>query len=130
MAEVILSLGDVAFEAESIPLDELRREKRWRWSEQSPIGGPPGLTYTGPSSQTISLHGVAHPGQLGDHDIIEKLYELADSGAPHSLVDGFGFSYGRWVIESINDDRTPLVAGGMALRIEFEVRLRNYQDQR
>lgn len=129
MASAVMSLGDVTFEVESVPLDRLRRERRWRWVQQAPIGEFPSLTYLGPEGQGLRLHGIAYPGQLGAVDVVEQLHALGDSGEPHNLVDGDGNNWGRWVVLAVEDQQGPFVVGGAPLRIEFDVQLRRYQDE-
>ncbi len=128
MADAILALGDVVFGTTGASMSKLKRSRKWRWPRQDVVGAAPRPSFTGPGERTITIDGVVYPGQLGDADALERLVELGDLGEPLALVDSSGRSFGRWTIESVDEDLDAFVAGGDARKIAWTMSLGWFPD--
>ena len=53
---------------------------------------------------------------------------MADSGMAWTLIDGEGYIYGLWVIESVTEDKSEFFKDGAARKIDFSLALKRADD--
>lgn len=125
---MLMSLDMFAFSSKTALFDQLRRRRTWRHPTNDRVGMRAAGQYAGPGEDTISVSGVIAPGQLGRRDALDQLAALAATGAAHPLVDGEGYVYGAFVIESIDDTRRNFGTTAIPRWIDFTIDLRRMDD--
>lgn len=126
---VMLQLGSFQFGIKTAAYQELSRTASWTWAAQNRFGQLPGLQFTGPAEETISLPGVIYPEFRGGFAQVDDMRALAAAGKPLALVDGTGASLGRWVIETVDEKQTVFASAGRPRKIEFTLSLRRFPDE-
>lgn len=126
---VMLQLGGFQFGIKTAAYQELLRTASWTWAAQNRFGQLPGLQFTGPAEETISLPGVIYPEFRGGFGQVDDMRALAAAGKPLALVDGTGASLGRWVVEAVDEKQTVFASAGRPRKIEFTLSLRRFPDE-
>lgn len=126
MIEVMMSLGNYKFAANTAAYQEMRRVSDYRWSEQARLGRSPAMQFSGKGRETMNLSGVIYPAEFKMGDQIAKMRQEAAAGTPLTLVSAQGMVgsiHGDWVIKSIEETSTMFAAGGAPRKIEFRMSL-------
>lgn len=123
---VMMVLGSMRFGVRQGNYQTFRRQAGYRWDQVSRVGRAPAAQYAGPGVQTITLEGVIYPHNRGGLRRVEAMRLIARTGTPMILVDGLGFIWDRWVVTSVSEEKTFLMADGAPRRIDFDVTLQNY----
>jgi len=125
---MMMAYGDFIFELRTLPYQSKQRSSQQRLPEQRPIGAAPIYQNLGRGEETITLSGVLYPELTGGEPELNTLRAMQSTGNTEPLIDGQGFVYGLWFIESINETYSEFFADGTAKKIEFELSLRNSFD--
>lgn len=125
----MMVLGDFVFELRSAPFQQYRRSTQQRWGANNRIGRRAAQQHIGPGDDTITLSGVLLPELTGAPSHLERVRDMADSGDSWALIDGDGYLYGKWIIESVDETRTLFFTNGQARRIEFSMSLKRVDDE-
>lgn len=126
---VMMKLGAYQFSISTAAYQELTRRTEWRWPTQDLYGVLPGVQFTGPGGDTITLSGVIYAEYRGGLGQLDAMRALGASGAPQLLVTGSGTMMGRWVIESVEEKQSTFAAAGAPRKQEFTLQLRKAKDQ-
>jgi phage protein U len=126
MADVMLRLGQFAFQIDGATYQEFNRTNEYRWQSQPYVNAPPGYQYTGKGEESISLSGVVFPGYIRSFEQLNLMRAEADKGTPLLLVDGRGFVYGRYIIQSISEAVNSFYPQGVPRRQQFNLELKRY----
>lgn len=121
---MMLALGLFVFELRTAPFQEMQRSMSWRHPEQPRVGERPALQFTGPDADTITLSGTLHPELTGGRVTLEMLETMAGEGEAWPLVEGSGWIYGMYVVESLETTRSLFFQDGAARRIDFSLSLK------
>ncbi|WP_033580960.1 phage tail protein [Dickeya chrysanthemi] len=121
---VMMALGLFVFGLQTVPYQELQRQRNWRHVTNSRIGQRPAWQFIGPDADTLTLQGVLLPEITGGRLSLLMLEKMAESGKAWPLIEGTGTIYGMYVIESLNETRNMFFFNGSARRIEFTVTLK------
>ena len=130
---VMLQLGGTdgfQFSIATAAYQNLRRVSEYRWPAQERLCREPARQFVGPGSDTVELDGTILPHFRGGLRQTERLRELAAQGEPLELVDGLGFLHGTWVITSVEERRSVFFRDGAPRRIEFQLNLAYYGEDR
>lgn len=127
---MMMSLGMFVFSLESLAYQQLQRQTDWRHTSTSRIGAPPASQFLGRGEDEITLPGVLFPGLVGSVRSLDKLRDMADTGAAWPMVDGNGYVLGAWVIVSLSETRTEFFRDGTARRYEFTLKLKRVDERR
>jgi phage protein U len=131
MAELVIArLGSVEFSVLAGSFEVLQRRTTWRIDRPDPIDGMGTPVHRGRLDDAITLSGVVFPGYVGGLSSVERLRELGDGGEPQTLVDGEGTIYGRWLIESVDEEATLHTPTGKPRRLAYSVTLVAVPDER
>ncbi len=122
MARVMLTWGEVAFGVETAAYQALRRAATYRIPAQERIANRPGLQFTGPGEETVSISGVMMPGYRGEPATFEALRAQGAAGTAHKLTSGTGEDLGRWALADVTEERSGLFDDGAARKIAFNAR--------
>lgn len=123
---VMMGLGPFRFGMNSANYQTLRRSAAYRWGQLDRIGRMPAQQFLGPGAEDITLAGTIYPHFKGGLRQVELMRAVAGLGQPMMLVDGLGWVFRQWVITSVAETKSVLMADGAPRRIEFTVSLRSY----
>ncbi|MEJ2794393.1 phage tail protein [Iodobacter sp. LRB] len=121
---MMMVLGMFVFELASAPYQTLEQSKSWRHASQTRIGIGPANQFLGPDAETIALSGVLYEELNAGEVSLLALEEMADTGEEYFLIEGTGWIYGEYVIESIKTTRSLFYKNGSARKIEFNLSLK------
>lgn len=127
---MLMTYGLFVFGLSTAAYDELQRQTSWRQSKQSRVGRRPERQYLGVDDETITLSGVLMPQLTGGPSNLDDLREMADNGYAWPLIEGSGYNYGVFVIDSLNETRSELIHDGTAQQIQFTLSLARVDDDR
>lgn len=128
MADVMLMLGQFKFSVDSATYQEFSRTNDYRWQSQPYVNAPVGYQYTGRGEESISLSGVVFPGYIRSLEQLNLMRAEAGKGTPLILVDGRGFVWGRYIIQSVTENVNVFYEKGVPRRQQFSLELKRYGD--
>lgn len=120
---MMMTYGMFVFGLDTAPYQELQRQTQWRHAAQNRIGARPVRQFMGPGDDTIVLTGTLLPQFTGGQQKLDELRDMADEGAAWPLIEGTGYYYGLFVIESLNERKSHQMRDGAAQRIQFDLTL-------
>lgn len=103
MARAMMALGPVVFGVATLPASRYRRENRYEWTAQYPVGGSPRRAFAGLGDDVLTIDIDLAPGH-GSHLALDALRVLAARGAPHILADRRGRVYGWFAVRRLNEN--------------------------
>ncbi len=120
-------LGTLPFVCSServLTFKDLSKQTKTRWATHEVIGRKPVVEYIGPDADTISLT-IRLDASLGMAPAagLLLLQAMQESGNSHILIIG-GEHFGRFVIESIDEDRKYHTGQGIPLVAEAKLKLK------
>jgi len=127
---MMMTFGMFVFGLDSAAYQELQRQTVWRHAGQNRIGRKPVRQYLGQGDDTITLTGVLLPQFTGGQQHLDELRQMADEGAAWPLIEGSGYYYGLYVIESLSETKSHHTLDGTAQRIGFTLSLAAVDDDR
>jgi len=127
---MLMTYGLFVFGLSTAAYDELQRQTKWRHASQSRIGRRPSRQFLGVGEETITLTGKLMPQFTGGPSNIDDLREMGDDGYAWPLIEGTGYNYGVFVIESLDDTRRTFFKDGAAQEIDFTLQLGRVDDDR
>ena len=137
MKSIMMILGPCFFSIETGAYESLSRTVSYQWGSQSRLGHPvlkrlgiggPAHQYIGPGDDSIGLNGTIYPQYKGGPMQLSMLRLAAGLGVAWPLVDPGGYNLGRWLIESVQEDRSELFADGTPRKITFSLSLKRYNE--
>ncbi|MDP2127231.1 MAG: phage tail protein [Pseudohongiella sp.] len=120
---MMMSYGMFVFGLSTAAYQELQRQTAWRHSSQNRVGARPVRQYLGQGDDTIVLSGTLLPQFTGGQQHLDELRAMADEGAAWPLIEGTGYYYGLYVIESLSEGKSHHMSDGAAQRIQFSLTL-------
>jgi len=126
MISVMMQLGQFKFSLSTAAYQAFTRNSVFRWQAQERFGRFPAQQYTGPGEDTITLAGDIYPSFAGDLFQIADMRDMAFEGVPLLLVDGNGYVWGRWVIQSVDDAQETFFSDGTARKFSFVLKITRY----
>jgi len=120
---MMMIFGLFVFMLETLPYQTLQRSMSWRYAKNDLIGRSATYQYIGAGEDKITLSGVLLPEVTGGDISLELLRTSAYLGRPYPLIEGTGFIYGMYVMDSMSEGRTLFFEDGKAKRIEFTITL-------
>lgn len=128
---MILALGQFVFAIDTLTFDEIRRNRAWNFASNSIAQGRDQYQFTGIGDETITIPFLIYQGHgFGHRQSIDDLSEMADTGAGYVLIDGTGYIYGIFAIESLDDTRSFLTMNGAPQKIDGMLKLKRVDDNR
>lgn len=126
---MLMALGLFVFGMPTLPYQQLQRQVAWRHPANSRVGGRPARQYAGRGDEILTLSGILMPEVSGGRISLAALEAMADMGKSWPLIEGTGWLYGLYVIESLDTTSTEFFPDGAARRIEFSLRLARTDDE-
>ncbi len=128
---MILSLGQFVFSTDTLTFDELQRSRSWTFASNSIAQGRDQYQFTGVGEETISIPFLIYQEHgFGNRQSVDDLAEMADTGAGYVLIDGTGYIYGVFAIDSIDDTRSFLTINGVPRKVDGTLKLTRVDDDR
>lgn len=124
---MLLSLDDFVFSLETLAYQELQRQVSWKHPSTSRIGARNASQFAGPGDDTITLTGVLAT-EINSLQSLDDLYAMGDVGDYYVMVDGAGYVYGAFTIESISEQQSYHLEDGTPRKINFTITLKRVAD--
>ncbi|MGZ4953592.1 MAG: phage tail protein [Methylobacter sp.] len=129
MTNIMMRLGKFNFSINTAAYQQFNRSTAYRWQAQERFGQLPAQQYTGPGEDSITLSGEIYPDYAGGIHQIDDMRTEAEKGLPLLLVDGNGYVWRYWCIQSIEDAREVFLSNGMARKMTFNMKLTRYGEE-
>lgn len=126
---MLLALGLFAFGIPTLAHDELQRRSSWRHATSPRIGARDATQFVGAGEETIAIAGTAYAELSDGRASLDELRAMANSGDAWPLVDGAGRVFGAYVIQTIDEGQSVLLADGTPLKIDFTINLLRVDDE-
>lgn len=126
-------LGAYQFALDTAAFQQLQRTTAYRWQTQKRIGRAPAAQFTGQDDDVIELSGVIYPQFRGGMGQLGLMRGQAGQGQPLPLIysfEGQGQYCGLWCITKITETRTVFFKTGAPRKIEFQISLLAYGEDR
>lgn len=119
----MLALGPFAFGVATAGYHQLQRSMQFKHAAAVRVGQRDAYQKLGPGEEQITLTGVVAPGVTGTLASITRLEAMGRGGEPYVLVDGAGYVYGTYHIDSIQTTQRAHLADGTPRLVEFSLTL-------
>ena len=120
-----LAIGEFVFGlATGFPYERLARKTSGGWVDLDIISSKPLSHNTGQGLETLRLSGKAQWG--AGMAKVDELRAMANSRAPFTVVDGLGRNWGRWRIDSVNEDQERVIDDGTASLLGWTLELSEF----
>ncbi|VWD07592.1 P2 GpU family protein [Burkholderia aenigmatica] len=125
---MMMALGLFVFSLSTLPYQELKRRRGWRYASNNRVGKKPARQYVGEDDETVTLSGVLLPELTGGNLSLAVIEAMASQHTSWPLIEGTGHIYGMFTIDNIDTTRTLFFDDGTARRIEFSMTLTRCDD--
>lgn len=122
MSEVLMTLGPIRFSVEAGAFQRLRRRLEIRTARQDRAGAQTARQVLG-EDETLDIEGAVYPAHKGGLHRLEDMRALARTHEPQLLTDGMGNVWGRFIVESVEEDADHFLPNGAPLRQGFRLGL-------
>ena len=120
-----LAIGEFVFGlATGFPYERLSRKTTGGWVDLDIISSKPLSHNTGQGLETLRLSGKAQWG--AGMAKVDDLRAMANSRAPFTVVDGLGRNWGRWRVDSVNEDQERVIDDGTASMLGWTLELSEF----
>ncbi len=120
----LFKLGNFHFTLNGASLDAFTRDYEFKWSEENRKGNTPTYQAAGKWSEKIELKGVVFTAINGNGlKVVDEIVTLAKKMKPVSLTQSTGTIYGKFVILSINEERSSFFQTGEFLKQTYSLKL-------
>lgn len=126
---MLMALGPFRFSIPTYSVEEIQRRVRSRIASQEVIGARPPTHLLGPDEETIALQSTFHPLHLNRGGIaqLEGVRAACIAQRPLMMVSMAGAVFGRWVIASVDDQRSLFHArSGLPQTVTVDMELVRY----
>ena len=122
----MMALGTYRFSIDTAAYDTFKRSQTYRWQSQARVLRRPAQQFLGVGDETIELQGVIYPHLRGGLAQLDGMRAEAAKGEPLLLVDGLGFVWGQWVMTTLEEGQSYLLANGQPLKQTFQLQIMRY----
>jgi hypothetical protein len=123
MAYTLMAFGPFAFGMQTAAYDELRRRMQFKHGAAVRVGERDSYQYLGVGEENITLSGTVAPGVTGTLASITQLETMGKGGQAYVLVDGAGYIYGVYFIDSLESTQRSIFEDGTPRRVDFSLTL-------
>ncbi len=120
-------IGGVLFGTDTIPIDSIAINSKYRWPAQSRVAAPAAIQFVGEGESDISISGdannIAHKGGMF---FLDSLRGIAKNGEPIIVVVA-GRNLGKFALTDISDGYSELFDDGKAIKNKWSVKLKAYK---
>jgi len=123
---MLMSLGQFIFKTSTLAFQEIQRQRSWSYAENAVANGRAKKQFTGAGSDTVTMPGLI----FGTRFALDELASMADTGQGYVLMDGSGYLYGVFVIDSIDETKSILMDNGVPRKVDYTLKLSRVDDER
>lgn len=128
---MLMCLGQFAFTTDTLTFTQIQRQRTWQYADNAVATGRKKRQFIGSGDDNISLPGLIYQEYgFGNRVAIDDLAAMADTGQGFVLVDGSGYLYGVYTIDSIDETKQILLFNGVPRKIDFTIKLSRVDDDR
>ncbi|WP_445115010.1 phage tail protein [Acinetobacter sp. WZC-1] len=128
---MLMSLGQFIFKTDTLSFTEIQRQRSWNYAENSVAKGRSKKQYIGPGTDTITLPGLIYEEYgFGTRFSLDELAAMASTGQGFVLMDGNGYLYGVYIIDSIDETKSILLDNGVPRKVDYTLKLTRTDDER
>lgn len=128
---ILMSLGQFIFQTSTLAFQQIQRQRAWNYASNDVALGRAKKQFTGAGEDTVTLPGLIYEEYgFGQREAIEILASMASTGQGYVLMDGTGFLYGVYIIDSIDETKQVLYFNGVARKVDFSLKLSRVDDDR
>lgn len=119
----MLALGPFPFGVSTAGYESLRRSMQFKHAAAVRVGERDAFQRLGPGEESITITGVIAPEVTGQLASITQLEAMGRGGESYVLVDGTGYVYGVYHIDSLETDQSHHLDDGTPQRVGFSLTL-------
>jgi len=119
----MLALGPFAFGVSTAGYEKLQRSMQFKHAAAVRVGERDAYQKLGPGEESITISGTVAPEVTGTLSSITRLEEMGRGGEAYVLVDGAGYVYGVYHIDSLQTDQSNHMADGTPRKVDFSLTL-------
>lgn len=128
---MLMCLGQFPFTTDTLTFTEIQRQRSWQYADNAVAKGRKKRQFIGSGEDSITLPGLIYQEHgFGNRFAIDELAAMADTGQGYVLVDGSGYLYGVYNIDSIDETKQILLFNGVPRKIDFCIKLTRIDDDR
>lgn len=128
---MLMCLGQFPFTTDTLTFTEIQRQRSWQYTDNAVAKGRKKRQFIGSGDDIITLPGlIYHEHGFGNRFALDELAAMADTGQGFVLVDGSGYLYGVYTIDSIDETKQVLLFNGVPRKVDFSIKLSRIDDER
>jgi len=128
---MLMSLGQFVFMTTSLAFKEIQRQRSWNYANNAVAFGRAKKQFMGAGEDSVTLPGLIYEEYgFGSRFALDELASMADTGQGYVLMDGSGYLYGVFVIDSIDETKSILMDNGVPRKIDYTLKLSRTDDDR
>jgi phage protein U len=120
---VLMAFGPFVFGMATAAYHQLQRQMQFRHAAAARVGQRDSYQKLGPGQEMLTLSGVVAPEVSGTLASITDLEDMGVEGKSYVLVDGAGYIYGVYFIDSLQTTQSAILGDGTPRRVEFSIAL-------
>lgn len=122
----LYGLGPFRFRTQGPSADELSHLSAGRWQKIDRLQAESANQYIGRDNDEITLNAIIYTRETPGFGQVEAMRSDSALKTPHMLVSGYGRVFGLFVIVSVENVQTFLLADGSPQRVEFSLTIRSF----
>lgn len=126
-----MSLGQFLFKTSTLAFQEIQRQRAWNYADNAIAFGRAKKQFMGAGEDTVTLPGLIYEEYgFGSRFALDEVANMADTGQGFVLMDGSGYLYGVYVINSIDETKSVLLDNGVPRKVDYTLKLSRTDDER
>lgn len=126
-----MSLGQFLFKTSTLAFQEIQRQRAWNYADNAIAFGRTKKQFMGAGEDTVTLPGLIYEEYgFGSRFALDEVASMADTGQGFVLMDGSGYLYGVYVINSIDETKSILLDNGVPRKVDYTLKLSRTDDER
>lgn len=128
---MLMSLGQFLFKTSTLAFQEIQRQRAWNYADNAIAFGRAKKQFMGAGEDTVTLPGLIYEEYgFGSRFALDEVASMADTGQGFVLMDGSGYLYGVYVINSIDETKSILLDNGVPRKVDYTLKLSRTDDER
>lgn len=128
---MLMSLGQFLFKTSTLAFQEIQRQRAWNYADNAIAFGRAKKQFMGAGEDTVTLPGLIYEEYgFGSRFALDEVANMADTGQGFVLMDGSGYLYGVYVINSIDETKSILLDNGVPRKVDYTLKLSRTDDER
>jgi phage protein U len=124
----MLAFGPFAFGMATAAYSELQRQMQFKHAAAVRVNARDAYQFVGPGTETLTVSGLVAPEVTGTLASITQLEDMGRGGLSYVLVDGAGYVYGVYYIDSLQTTQSYHHPDGTPRKVEFSLTLGRSDD--